>query len=460
MNYYRGRSLSLLGLRAIEVFIECAQSRRLPFIQIIGASNAAANEQRERVMAALESTGFKLPGRRLTLRYTPDMHGFPLENFDCAIALAILGSAKAFPTEKFGPIHAIGSLSLNGNLSFSANGSVNSGAFRAWLEENPGATVFVPWEISAALGANAKGGGFRDLTSILAHLRRGETHGPRRFDGLDFGAEVADQAEPVALDVSAAEYRLALISAAGGHHLLVVDGEEEQGDRLSRAVRALLPRPQESGGRMGSAEPAPLRMVSEAQAGRLFRFDRKHGSWGELSFSHGGVLHLKGFRHESPALIPLWEAMREGVLRYTQGGLSIAHAAELITVAETAPCECGGSVRRKSACVCRPAMKERRLRAVASAPFDLRCFSKAEGARSVVIKVPNIAEIRGQMMNRQGKINGKLTLSESLRVKAWSWEATEWLRVGDRKLGTAEALARVALTISDLRKGKEVSRED
>jgi hypothetical protein len=204
----------------------------------------------------------------------------------------------------------------------------------------------------------------------------------------------------------------------------------------------------------------PLRSVSEAQAGRLFRFDRKHGSWGELSLSHGGVLHLKDFRNESPALNSLWEAMREGELRYTQGGLSIASAAALLAVAETAPCECGGSVRRKSACLCRPAMKERRLRAVASAPFDLRCFLQGDGARSLVVNPPNLGRVRALMMSRQGKVNGKLTLSESLRVKNWLPEASEWLRVGDRKLGTAEALARTALTISDLRLGREVSRED
>lgn len=441
--------MSFLGLRAIDVSIECAQSRRLPFLQIIGASVAAVNEQRERVSAAIEASGFRLPGRRLTLRYSPDVHGLPLENFDCALAVAILGSAKAFPAELAGAFHVFGSLSLNGAL----HSSVDSARLAEWRRENPGAVLYLPWEESAVLGTEGAGGGFRDLRALIEHLRGGGTRGPRKVAGA---AEVSIIASEICGgDLSAAEQRLAEISAAGGHHLLVMDGDEEQGARLAEAVRALLITRVAA----ESAPPeVPFCQMSESQAGRLFRFERKHGTWGELSLAHGGVLHLRDFYNANASLAPLWEAMREGSLRYTIGPRSAQSPAELIAVAESGPCECGSRVR--AGCVCRPAQKERRLQAYARAPFDLRCFLAPAAPAGRRLNSYLVSKARAQMRQERGKLNGKLYLSEVLRAKPWAAEAKEWLRVGDRKLGATEALGRVALTVSDLREGREVSRED
>lgn len=444
--------MSFLGLRAIEVFIECAQSRRLPYVQIIGASAAAANEQRERVMAALEASGFRLPGRRLTVRYSPDVHGLPLENFDCALALSILGSAKAFPARENDAFFVFGSLGLNGAL----RSSVDPALLRAWLRENPAEVLYLPWEESIALGDEGKGGGFHDLRSLVHHLREGKHNGPRKLNGGSEAAVIPSEIT-IAKDLSAAEQRLVEISAAGGHPILVIDGDEEQGTRLAAAIRALLP-PQPHA--ESSLDGRPLRTLRESQAQRLFRFDRKHGTWGELSLAHGGVLHLREFRNENKSLGPLWEAMREGSLRYTLGQRSVRSPAGICVVAETASCDCGGSSRLRAACICRPAMKERRLRAFASAPFDLRCFLApsfpAEGRLNSIL----VSKARAQMLKTRGKLNAHLTLTESLRAKEWSQEAREWLRVGDRKLGTTEALARTALTVSDLRAGEAVSRSD
>ena len=466
MNYYKGRSLSFAGLRAIEVEVECVQSRRLPFLQIIGASVGAAGEQRERVMAALESSGFRLPRRRLTLRYGPDLHGISLENHDCAAALAILGSAQSFPAERGSTFFALGALSLDGSLQ----PVTDRAALRAWLRMHPRARLILPWEESAELSEEQEGGGFRRLEEVVAFLRSGESRAPRArarpLKHLEISSEIQ-----ITTKLSASETRLAAIAAAGGHHLLLVDAEEDSVHAVATAAHRLLPNlvAHEGGDGEDRSETLlsvlPFCELKESEATALLRPDRKLGTWGELSRAHGGLLLLRDFENKNAALAPLFEAMMEGSLRALRGGRAEAHACDPLVVAGSAPCDCGGNWRMKRACICRPPLKERRLRTLAKAPFDLRSFGcerlsvpgtvKPKGLPFMKVKAA-----RARMISRQGKPNGKLRLPEALRAKPWQPEAAEWLRVGDRKLGATEALARVALTVSDLRDGRELSRED
>lgn len=461
MNYYKGRSLSFAGLGAIEVEVECVQSRRLPFLQIIGASPSVAGEQRERVMAALESSGFRLPRRRLTLRYGPDLHGLPLENLDCAAALAILGSARAFPIERGATFFALGGLSLDGSLQ----PRVDSAALRAWLRAHPRARVLLPWEQSRELSAEHEGGGFRRLAELVEFLRGGIPVARCESSAASERVRIPNEIQ-IARNVSATDLRLAEIAAAGAHHLLLVDGEEEKLRALAQTTHQLLPSGDGSGACASSQSllcELPFREMKEAEGGRLLRADRRSGTWGELSLAHGGLLLLREFENRNAALTPLFAAMNDGFLRSFRGARTDQHPCEVLVMAGTAPCECGGSWRTKRTCICRPPLRERRLRTLAKAPFDLRCFGEGDAQGQLERRTLPFAKVRAArawMIARQGKPNGRLRLPEALRAKPWAADATDWLRVGDRKLGATEALARVALTVSDLREGAELSRGD
>ncbi|MGZ3657947.1 MAG: hypothetical protein ACXVCS_20490, partial [Bdellovibrionota bacterium] len=67
MNYFRVQSALIAGLQSIPVEVECVQSRRLPYLSILGGGGNAASELRERVIAALGTLfggKFRLPARR------------------------------------------------------------------------------------------------------------------------------------------------------------------------------------------------------------------------------------------------------------------------------------------------------------------------------------------------------------------------------------------------------------
>ena len=64
-------SASLVGIEAVKVGVEVDVSGGLPGIVIVGLPDAAVQESRERVKAALRNSGFAFPMRRIVINLTP-----------------------------------------------------------------------------------------------------------------------------------------------------------------------------------------------------------------------------------------------------------------------------------------------------------------------------------------------------------------------------------------------------
>ncbi len=65
------RSLGLHGVEGYLVSAECDLSRGLPAFNIVGLPDAAVNEARERVRAAIKNCGFAFPVSRITVNLAP-----------------------------------------------------------------------------------------------------------------------------------------------------------------------------------------------------------------------------------------------------------------------------------------------------------------------------------------------------------------------------------------------------
>src|SRR5207302_2577635 len=86
----------------------------LPNLAIVGMTDRAIQEARERVRAAIRNAGFEFPQRRVTVNLAPAEVPKEGTGFDLAIALAVLkaaGRALATSGTAF-----VGELSLDGRL--------------------------------------------------------------------------------------------------------------------------------------------------------------------------------------------------------------------------------------------------------------------------------------------------------------------------------------------------------
>jgi magnesium chelatase family protein len=110
------RSRALAGMNAPLVHVEVHLANGLPKLLIVGLPDAEVRESKERVMAALQSSGFDVPARRITVNLAPA--DLPKESgrFDLPIALGILAASGQIPSKELADYEFAGELSLTGEL--------------------------------------------------------------------------------------------------------------------------------------------------------------------------------------------------------------------------------------------------------------------------------------------------------------------------------------------------------
>jgi magnesium chelatase family protein len=106
----------LFGIDGHPVKVEAHIANGLPAFNIVGLPDAACREARDRVKAAMTTTGLGFPDTRVTVNLAPSnlrKHGGVL---DLAIAVALLRANGTVPEEATEDTAFIGELGLNGYL--------------------------------------------------------------------------------------------------------------------------------------------------------------------------------------------------------------------------------------------------------------------------------------------------------------------------------------------------------
>ncbi|MER2554415.1 MAG: magnesium chelatase domain-containing protein, partial [Thauera sp.] len=115
-------SLALVHARALEgidapaVTVEVHLGNGLPQFHLVGLPDTEVREARERVRAAIQSTQFEFPQRRITVNLAPA--DLPKEGgrFDLAIAVGILVASGQVAGRQLDRVELCGELSLSGDL--------------------------------------------------------------------------------------------------------------------------------------------------------------------------------------------------------------------------------------------------------------------------------------------------------------------------------------------------------
>jgi magnesium chelatase family protein len=476
MNYFRVQSALIVGIQAIPVQVECAQARRLPYLQIIGGGGKAASELRERVMAALDSCRLRIPARRITVQLQPPAHGLPLDHLDLAVAMAILGSCGMIPTAKLENVLVCGALGLDGGLRNLAYGA----SLRRLLRQGAYRSALLPWFGSEILEEEhlEAGGGFRSLREVV-DFARGDQPGRRMCldpEGLPPPPhQIWERIEGQGL-----AKRMLEVAAAGAHHLLLPGPRAARADLLAHALSALLPP-------LGSTEMEEVRSVYSlagmefCPSRPFFSYasspglppllpDRRLSKVEEVLLAHRGVFLVGDACERESLLFPgLLGPMSTGKLQSRVGGRRMESPAEAIVVATTAACACGALGDPKLLCSCRPTEAKRfrgRWRKLLQYPFDLFLQLSLDGATEVAgdpfsLRAERVQLARARMVKRQGKWNSRLSEEEAFAHKAWGKSAQAlWKALAARQGSSSCALARVALTVCDLRGGEAVEDKD
>ncbi|MGA2519637.1 MAG: YifB family Mg chelatase-like AAA ATPase, partial [Acidimicrobiales bacterium] len=390
-------SATLQGVDGRPVSVEVHVSSGLPGFTVVGLPDTAVRESRDRVRAALLSSGLPWPARRVTVNLAPSGVRKTGSGLDLAIAVGLLVASEALPAASAASTGFVGELGLDGSLR-TVPGMVSLVAATA------GDHVVVPTDAApeAALVAGERVRGAARLADLVRMLRGSAPwpviEAPVSDRVVEPGPDLRDvRGQPVA--------RRALeIAAAGGHHLLMVGPPGSGKSMLAARLPGILPdltRPEALEVlRIHSAAGVTVG-VSGFPGRPPFRAPH-HGStdvalvgggssWlrpGEVSLAHAGVLFLDELG-EFPATVldALRQPVEEHVIRVRRARGAADLPARFLLVAAMNPCPCGeGGL--PGACRCTDVMRERYLRRL-SAPlldrFDL----------AVTLTAPRVEDLLG-----------------------------------------------------------------
>lgn len=361
-------SSAIVGLDGQIIEVETEVSYGLRYFTIVGLPDKAVEESKERIGAAIKSSGFKSPHsqpQRVLVNLAPADLKKEGSFYDLPIALGYLVASRQIQFDSSNKVF-IGELALDGKLR-ATRGALS---FVLAAKEKGFKEVILPRinAPEAALVEGLKIIGAESLKQVIGYLKGEIQISPFKIDRNQF---FKVKTYPVELSwIKGQEYakRALEVIAAGGHNLLMLGPPGTGKTLLAKAIPSILPglNFEESlevtkiysvAGLLQKRKPLlqsrPFRAPHHSSSKTALIGGGNPPRLGEITLAHRGVLFLDEFpEFHRDVLESLRQPMEEGRITIARARYNWTLPTRFTLIAASNPCPCGHLNDPEIPCTC------------------------------------------------------------------------------------------------------------